>query len=305
MKAFSFKTRGDKIKAGLGATASVLVFTGTAAAVLNPAVAVLAGGYAAISTFIGRKKKASAPAGLEPLSEFSPVAMQAASISEALGRPEAPKIYVLDTEKIKLPGVPEKMRDKILSSIFGAMVGANSIITTQKAIDTYTNPEMEFILSHEIGHLQTDEKSAGTRAKQFIGKMTTMTVLLGIFTAGAFLGPLGIPVAAGIGGLVAAGVAANALNKYTSRVAERRADRNALYLTRDLSTAEDVMKKLHDEKEQSRRHIWGENLFRTHDCFHKRMKNLQKSFNMVSEYPLHGMEPPASPEPKKPRKFDL
>jgi Zn-dependent protease with chaperone function len=83
-----------------------------------------------------------------------------------------------------------------------------------------------------------------------------------------------------------------------TRIAERRADRNALYITRDLKAAKKTMDWLHSAepvkvkteggdapKPQSKKLGIISELIATHPSYHCRMQALEKSFNIVSQYP--------------------
>ncbi len=107
-------------------------------------------------------------------------------------------------------------------------------------------PELKFILAHELAHLRTRDFST-----MYLSWPPYFNALLQVFTA-AVIGGAGLaqgmltgPQTAAIMGTgVAYYLFQSGLKNYISRVMERRADRNAMVLTRDFNAAASGMYKL-------------------------------------------------------------
>jgi Zn-dependent protease with chaperone function len=181
---------------------------------------------------------------------------------------------------------------KAMPKIFAAVPGSNLLFTTKEALaKQISEKKLRFIIAHEISHLQTDNLSPSLYGNAIIKKMSAPLFWGAVIAAGLsiFGGsiPLTLGMAAGkaFGALIVIKLAAEAAVNYGTRVIERRADRNALYVTRDLDGAQKTMDWLHEPAQKQEYSLLRESM-QTHPSYTRRMDALRESFNAVSKYPV-------------------
>jgi len=266
--------------AGLGAIGLSLAF------VFNPVAIGITGGYVLASQirqartgFRKRSVDKLVRAGRAvAISQDEPASQIAAEISKQLGRPQPPEIYILRGKGSSDPG------------FLAAIPGTNSLLTTQAFLRRgLTEPELRFAIAHEISHLQVDNKTVGGLGQDIVKQAVTGIEIAAIVTVGAALIGLTVPfLASGVGFIGLAALAAipvaRAAQAYHSRIRERRADRNALYITRDPESARTLLAQV-DATSRKKPSLLKE-IFLDHPSYGHRMKSITKIFNKkVSKAP--------------------
>lgn len=242
-----------------------------------------------------------------------PTVKMAAEISNALGRKEPPKMYTVDdatVAKMALPfglrwmmKIPD-IRKQAMPNVFAALPGMNTLIATQEALDRKRPAEeMKFIMAHEMSHIHANDN----RSPAIFGRTMVKKVGAALFwgTAAAIgLGMFGVavPVVAGgsallaLGGLWGVTTAAKFCFNLAMRTVENRADRNAMYITRDYESGCDALASIDPTSQKPS----GPNIFKEymmdHPSWHPRVKTMKDSFNKASEYPE--IMPVTLPAPK-------
>lgn len=308
-KQYKFKTNKERALTAGSTLAGVAIFGGTLAAAFNPvaigAVGIFAAGTVGLHllmTVPGFRKQAFGR--MKAVPEGERIYRISKEISDSLGRPEAPKIYLIDRKTVARMKWPLGMRwkartkkgrktiEEYMPKVFGAMPGMNTFATTKEALAAnYTDAQLRFIIAHEMSHLKTDF-SPGSYAAPIVQK-AFMPLLLATGAAAALSAVgVGVPALAGIAAwkaaaaLAGAKVASKPFFSFMSRVREKRADRNALYITRDLKAAEDTMNALHHKPEHRKRQPLRKEIMRSHPSYTRRMAALKKAFAKVSKYPV-------------------
>ncbi len=219
-----------------------------------------------------------------------------AEISQQLGRKSAPKIYTIDEAFAVKMAAPFGMRwmvrplvRKKMHTIFGAIPGANTFITTKEALNSgIGDGALRFIMAHEMSHMQSkDNLSLGSMASTIAKKSTRVLFWATAIAAGASLmGVGGLPAIAtvsaakAIGMLWATKFVADLGIKAAWRVVERRADRNAVVnITGDMDGAVqafDYLTPLNERKSSLLRSI------QTHPPYFQRIDALKTAFEAAS-----------------------
>lgn len=249
----------------------------------------------------------------------APMVRITAEISRQLGRKAPPKIYIVgekDVAKMTLPFgarwifrvLPAEMKNKAMQGVFAALPGANTMITTKEALNgNLTESELRFIAAHEMSHLKKDANTPALVARQAVKKATRVLfwgtlIAAGVGMAGVTL-PFGgvllaggiVGAAKGMGVLMGTYVAGRALSSFGLRAVEKRADRNGIYLTRDIEAADSAFRKI-DESAKKPKANYLKECFFDHPFYHRRMKTLRKAFKKVAQYPEVPV-PAAKPQP--------
>ncbi len=213
-------------------------------------------------------------------------------------------------------------QDRILPRVFCASPQIAAIITTDAAMKSIKDPAMmRFIIAHELSHIKTDRKDFYDTADLFMQKTASLllwgcagmavcaAVGLAVPLAGPGIGVLGMsggtvgtsvagfmgvqtgvlaglgPAMLGAAGAMLARFSGGLVAKTASRMQEYRADRNALYITRDLRAAEKVMEYIHNGREpQTHKSKIGE-IFSSHPSHKRRSEALRVTFCRVNCYP--------------------
>ena len=311
---YKFKTIKERLLTSTSAVAGLSVLGIGLASVFNPIALGAVGAYSAY------KYGSSALMAIPPykrwamnrmvkkghakaLPEDAPVSLMAKDISDSLGRPKAPKVYTIDVSTVaeialplgmrwlaKLRPVQDSISREAMRKVFAAAPGANVLLTTKEALATTPEKEMRFIIAHEMSHLKTDAFSPSIFARSIIKHTTQPLILAAGVATGLSLFGVGLPLTLGLsaikalGAVIAIQYAAKATAHFGMRVVERRADRNALYITRDMDGAQKAMDHLHDGKQRKAMSIFKEAV-QTHPSYLPRKAALLKSFNAVSKYP--------------------
>jgi Zn-dependent protease with chaperone function len=224
----------------------------------------------------------------QPVSAEAPISRMVADLSKQMGRQKAPEIYLLSNEayaRKMLPFWKRKMTkpqvvEEMMSKMFKAIPGTNTIITTQQALDRgLTEGEMRFLAAHEMSHLQTkDNLSPATVVPKIGARVFNALSLTGMAVDVAAIFGITLPFLTGAAApillvsAVMSGTAAisKVFTNIGMRAIEKRADRNALALTRDLESAKTALASLDSRS------------------YNRRVKALTKAFNKMSK--------PASPQ---------
>lgn len=312
---YKYKTLQERAAINTASVAGLTIFGVGLSAVFNPVALGVAGGWATYSVAKSllltvptyrnwqfNKMVKGGHAVLLP--EDATICKMAKEISDDLGRKEAPKVYTVDTAVVasialpaglrwlaKLAPVRNLLEEKAMPKVFAAMPGANTLLTTNQALNNgMTQDELKFIVAHEMAHLKSDAGSLNIYSNAFIKKMSTPLLLATTAAIALSVFGIGLPITAGMGALKALGVfvatkaAADVAIRYGTRIIERRADRNALFVTRDLDNAVGAMQVLH-EKEQMKPYSNLKEAFQTHPSYIRRISALREAFEKVSKYP--------------------
>lgn len=322
-KIWNYSFPADGVKITLGALAGGALLIGGLSQIFNPVALGLAVGYGAAKTafaltmtgipsltnysFNKMIKKGS----LAPVPDDEEIVKIAADISKELDRDEPPKVYFANKALVAKMALPfglrwmlklmlknDKVADSVMSRVFAAVPGTNKLITTHEGLEKLSDKaELRFIVAHEMSHLKRDYLSPAIMTRSFI-KSTSRALFWGSVAAlGAGLVGFSLPVSAilggsalaAIGGLTVVKTAAEMVSNYALRTMESRADRNAIYITRDIKGAVEALETLHD-KELSKAEpvsVIKEALL-THPSQIKRTKALCTAFEKASKYPKLG-----------------
>lgn len=197
------------------------------------------------------------------------------------------------------------IRRSILPNAFGAEPDTGALIVTRDALKAGHSPRaLRFIIAHEMAHLKTDRRDFAHLANLFMKRSTQAlfwgcvgmagfaAVGLPIPLAGPGLGLVGLPAASPLlmplytaGALLTTWLAGDVFTSLASRMRERRADRNALYITRDLTGAERVMEHIYDGREPKKHDPRIMELCSGHPSHKRRVESLRQAFCHVNCYP--------------------
>lgn len=318
-KIWNYSFPADGVKITLGALGGSALLIGGLSQIFNPIALGLAAGYAVtktVSTMIhiaipalanDRANKRLKNGLISPVPDDAPIVKIAADISEKLGRDTPPKIYFADKRLVAKMALPfgfrwmmkiDAIAETFMPKVFSALPGTNTLFTTREGLAQLSDKqELAFVTAHEMCHLKKDHLSPAAMARSFI-KSTSRALFWGSIAAlGAGVFGITLPVStilggsvlAAIGGLVIVKTAAQMVNNYALRTAETRADRNAIYITRDVAGACAALENLLDQKYDSAKPV---SAFRealsTHPTQIKRTLSLHEAFKVASEYPKLG-----------------
>ena len=249
----------------------------------------------------------------EAVSPDAPAMKMAAEISQQLGRKEAPKMYTVNDKAVAKMALPfglrwmmkvGDLRDKVMEGVFAALPGTNTLISTKEALDRDLDPkELKFIIAHEMSHLQAkDNLSPALLARVFAKKVTTALFWGTLAAVGAGVVGVALPVVAGtsalwaLGGLTAVWAGAKVANSFGLRAVEERADRNAMYITRDVEAGESALATIDPTAHDSV--PFYKELMLDHPSFDRRIATMKEAFNKAAEYPELPAPRAAAPAPK-------
>lgn len=183
------------------------------------------------------------------------------------------------------------------------------MIFTRDFIKTHNFKEVNFVFNHELSHLKTkdgenisdiclDVFEKNNKYLNLAMKVSAVTVGIGlvtglplpsVFNSGASIIAMASAV---LTSYVSSYVVKWGFN-YLSREKERRADRNALFVTRDLQSAVTVLADTtHPNDALPRSQIYE---IKEHPSFHSRRKSLKQSFDLVSRYEEFKVDAPEPP----------
>lgn len=218
-----------------------------------------------------------------------------------------PHTAYLATDKLLRAQVPwylrwmlkdEKKRKETMEKIAAALSTSDIAMFSEEFIDKHGPAEERFVALHEMGHCATEDsyslQSVAKAFKKSVGS-PIFYGMGGLFAVGT-LAFIGLPVsvasvpvlASGVGlwkatGLLAlaSGASGLALN-YASRVAEYRADRNAVYLGR---STEGGINFLRDTNTKMPAFVDRLPDTSTHPSFNNRVANLHAAWELARQYP--------------------
>ncbi len=299
------------------------------ALVLNPVAGIAAAAYAAytyvetvrlaIPSVRARIMAHDVRKGLyAPVDAQEPIVQTATAISNRLGRRMPPEVYTVSAGEVIKMEMPLGLRwlrhigpvrrwfeENTMSSLYAAVPGANILITTKQALaKKLPQRELEFVIAHEMSHLQTDGFSFNGHAATMAKRAVEILAWGGVVAGGLALAGVALPLGLCAASLHAFSCMAGAYGasklaiNYGQRVIERRADRNALYITRDLKGATAAMDRLHTYEEREFNRVAA--VVSGHPVYKLRMSALRKSFEKVSAYPELPPVSPSSSSPKGP-----
>lgn len=230
-----------------------------------------------------------------PVDKDEPICRITAEISADLGRKTPPDVYTINEKFAARISLPFGMRwlfkplaPKVMPKIYAALAGANTVVTTREALaKNLPEKELRFILAHEMSHLKTDTLSPKFFAGTMVKKASTILFWTTVAAGALSLAGVSLPVVLGGGsalkalGLLTGARLVGALGvNYASRVMERRADRNAMYLTRDYESGEEALLSLGEAKSPAL-----VNIFESHPNSKPRFRSLKKAWEKACAYP--------------------
>jgi len=322
-KKYKFNRPGDRIVTTTSAVASVAALGAGLSVGFNPIALGVAGGIALVSQVTGSLTsipaykrmviKSQVKKGTwQPVPADAPAIRITAEISKQLGRKEAPEVYTVDAKTIAKFALPFGMRwmmklkpieEPAMKSLFVALVGANTIITTKQALENgLTEDQLRFIAAHEMSHLHAkDQLSPSLRASGIVKKVTRVMFWGSLGAIGASVAGVTLPVLSGSIALAGASWAgsymtAKVINNFGMRKVEQRADRNGVFITRDLENAKDALKIDPTSKNEPRPvKDFLKDLTADHPFYNRRIKILTKAYNKITR--LHPLPGPAKLRP--------
>jgi Zn-dependent protease with chaperone function len=317
---WKYSLPAENVKIGLSVVTGTAVMVAGLSQVFNPLALGLGLAYAAARTTYAAAgmhipaltryivKKDVEQGRLTPVAEDEPIVRMAGEISDKLGLAR-PGIYFADEKFVVEAMAPWGLRRLLrhigidMKSVLAAIPGANTIVTTDKTLRSLgSGSALEFSVAHEMAHLRQDALSPVPFARVYMQHATR--ALFWITAASAALGVAGIALPAGalaggsalaaFAGLAAVRAGAGIINNYGLRIVEQRADRNALYITRDLKGAVGALARGYceeplevaaaSEEVVKEMPAWKE-AFRTHPSDIRRFAALSAAFRDVSRYP--------------------
>jgi Zn-dependent protease with chaperone function len=183
----------------------------------------------------------------------------------------------------------------------------NLVMFSEEFLDKHKGDKLRFVAAHEISHARARDSYGATSMFRVLHKnaMKLAYGAAGVALLGAGFGaaPLimaaGVPVLKGVMMLALGSVAAGIGLNYANRIKERRADRNAVYLTGKLDPAIDFLRETERRLIPPRRPAWLE--LSTHPSYYPRVANLKASFEKIRGYePARSAAPSGSPRPTGP-----
>ena len=310
---WSYAPLGERAVAAGASLGAAALFGFTLTQVFNPVavgVAVAYGaGRVAYESITGRGPKAVQKmidqGYIVPLPrEHAHVQKLTDELAQTMGM--APHTAYIATEKVPramtpwilrwMLAIPE-IRKKIMENTAGAASRLDIILMTEDFLKKATPDEARFVIAHEMAHAKNEDsddlRTYGKKLKKYISQ--PLWLGLGVMMLGGLLGVSGVTLppllaAGGMGVMMAgltlgtASIAATLGLNYANRVVERRADRNAMYLTRDGEAAISFLRKAETKNRiPPERPAYLEVL--THPSFHPRVANLRAAFTEAAAYP--------------------
>jgi Zn-dependent protease with chaperone function len=186
-----------------------------------------------------------------------------------------------------------KIKEKIMNNAAAANTTMDLMMVTRPFTKSHDPDVIRFVTAHEISHAKVEDSYKLNNIAKVTKKHMNRVLLIGaVATAAAGLvGFAAVPAvfAGGLGlfkGALLLGVASSAANiglNYANRIKERRADRNAIYLTRDIQPAIKFLNSVEDNKVPPKKPAFME--LSSHPSYHPRIANLKAAFAEVSQYP--------------------
>lgn len=288
----------------------------------NPVALGVAAGYAVLKTGYdyysdsketpsGQKKAVQGyiKAGLfEPVEKDHPFQKTVDEMAEACGTKPLTAYYATDKEvRATFPWfmrslVSEREVERVAQRYAATISSMNVVFTTKQFLEEHSADSIRFVLAHEVSHCKTKDAYDSFRISDtFKSNMTSALAAGLIATTGLLIsGTATIPAftiaTTSIASLISSAYflmltnAASTLGlNFASRITERRADRNALYLTRDLDGAINSFDGGHKVRLPAFMEL------STHPTYHPRVANLKKAFAEAAQYP----PPPTAKKPEQ------
>jgi Zn-dependent protease with chaperone function len=189
--------------------------------------------------------------------------------------------YAHDPAERDSPGYAESI-SSWMRVYFVAHSRSNYIATTEAALRNYSLAEKKLLVAHELAHIKAGDYN-GLHA---VGAAFVRETRGIIGWAGLPL-VMGLPVV-GVSNIlpwlacVAAGSLAQAGMMFASREMEKRTDRNAIYLTRDIGAAERKIKVTWDSDYKPGLR---QNYHASHPIGRDRLDNYRAAFEEAADYP--------------------
>lgn len=193
-----------------------------------------------------------------------------------------------------------KIYKRVMENSAMALSTLDIVCISRQFIDKYSTGIERFAVAHEMGHAYNEDSSPLQTIAKVLKKSTEKGLLWGMGACLAFgtLGVIGLPLAtttlpvmaAGVGlfkgGLMlgAASFATNRILAYGSRVQEYRADRNAVYFTRNADADINFLTEASEKGVAPSRSPRFETA--EHPSYHRRVAGLRAAFTEAAAHPV-------------------
>ena len=292
----SERFRENAIMAG-----AVVAYGATLAQLFNPAALGLAAAFAT-GAFIANEYKYNRQRGLRRMIDRGEV-----------NDLSPPDMYLQD-ELDRMTDAMNMPRQRVMMAGMNAhsplaSISTMGLVTVSRIMKHLLSPaELRFAIAHEASHLRcADSGGLHVYGAQFVRILRPL--LLATAGISALLGAAaGIPPMEGLvtmakmfAGTVLAGEGMKLACNYVTRITERRADRNALYLTGALEPGLKLMDRLHHDKRRQPAYAEMEK----HPSYHPRVANLRAAWEKAVQYPpAPSVRPPAPADDESPSPYE-
>ncbi len=303
---WKFNSVSEKAKETAGAAVALAVFIGGISTIFHPIAVMLSLAYATGTLIQGEILMKFPKFRDKALSKFLKSGMakelpkdhdllkRIKKVSNRLNQKDMPRVLIVNADfvgKMAAPPIIRKLFRKSIEEnmhrVFGVAPNSNIFITTEEGLKSTKNKkdELDFIVAHEMSHIKTDKFAPARFAQTILKKSSRFLVLAVAATVAASAVGGAIPlistsIFSAVGSLFIATTAAGVAWKYGSRIAEYRADRNAMHLTKNLDGAVGCMNMISNFNERDMSGF--QNIFSTHPIYKYRVTALHDSFNKVT-----------------------
>lgn len=188
----------------------------------------------------------------------------------------------------KSPDLKQSMMEKAAF----ALTTHDLVAMAKEFLDRNPERQERFAIMHEMAHCKAEDSYHSMNVFKLIKKnavkllltataLTTAAGIIGLGAGSALVLAPGVGLFTGALMFAGASVLGHLGIAYASRIAERRADRNAVYLTRDPQAMVDWLKSI---DKPSRIEKFTEP-FKSHPGLTKRIANLREAANLAAAYP--------------------
>lgn len=294
MKKWQWNPLRDKLRMQGASAAALLLTAGSIGWLFSPVAATGMLLYLAYKGYKHYTHKADILDGKgSPIPPGTTISTVVDELSPLFGRKKSPEIllhdvpfspFAADLHTDKLFMTHSAFADSIAGSLFGDSGAPNG---------PCNRDELKWIAAHEMSHLKVDKKSGAAISHYVLFHVPYILVGASLLGLGAHIlspGTLpllaeGVSYASAIFGAIGANIAGRVFLNYASRVREFRADRNALYLTRDFNVAASALRKV----EGPTRQMMAESsrlkrLFFSHPLYASRVSRMKTAWDKMNQY---------------------
>lgn len=316
-KQWNYAPLRGRIAGNAAAAGAVAVYGAGLAQIFNPAALGMAAAYAAGNLIYNElMARYSGVPGLIRGGYISPLPQQhkalqtmADDMARVMGM-WPPKIYVVN-DRILRAMTPwyarwtlrdRYVRAKSMRQTAAAISNLNMIMMGEEMMRQATDEELRFIIAHEMSHVKNGDSTTLRAfvhtAKKHMGHAllagTGLAIGAALFGSGGMAAPLLLGAGAwpllgpwlALGGLLLTGGASGLLLNGASLVMERRADRNAIYVTRDGQGANQGLVDIMEGRKIPPELPAFIEFLGTHPTYHPRIANIRAAWQEAAAYPV-------------------